>query len=101
MASSCVGEQILRPGNRPIDLSTTRSEALFCGGIMSTFSNRRITEPSAGTVSIAVLGGPLVDRLFVRRDVEKIFKFRRQKLMELFDKNAVSPQRTIICSEMT
>jgi len=52
-------------------------------------------------VHYAVLGGPLVDRLFVRRDVEKIFKFRRQKLMELFDKNAVSPQRTIICSEMT
>ena len=39
-------------------------------------------------VRYAVLGGPLVDRLFVRRDVEKIFDFRRQKLLEMFDKIA-------------
>jgi ligand-binding SRPBCC domain-containing protein len=43
-------------------------------------------------VHYAVLGGPLIDRLFVRRDVEKIFQFRRQKLLELFDKNGVSPR---------
>ena len=52
MASSCVGEQILWPGTRLIDLSTTRSGVLFSGGITSTFSNRRITEPSAETGSI-------------------------------------------------
>lgn len=40
-------------------------------------------------VRYAVLGGPLVDRLFVRRDVEKIFEFRRQRLLEIFDENAV------------
>lgn len=29
-------------------------------------------------------GGWLVDRLFVRRDIEKIFAFRRKRLLELF-----------------
>jgi ligand-binding SRPBCC domain-containing protein len=42
-------------------------------------------------VRYAVLGGPLLDRLFVRREVEKIFDFRKQRLIELFAKNAVSP----------
>jgi ligand-binding SRPBCC domain-containing protein len=36
-------------------------------------------------IRYAVLGGPLVDRLFVRGDVEKIFEFRRRKLLEIFD----------------
>jgi ligand-binding SRPBCC domain-containing protein len=31
-------------------------------------------------------GGALMDRLFVRRDVEKIFAYRNQKLKELFGK---------------
>jgi ligand-binding SRPBCC domain-containing protein len=35
-------------------------------------------------VRYAVLGGSLVDRLFVRRDIEKIFKFRRERLLTLF-----------------
>ena len=39
-------------------------------------------------VRYAVLGGSPVDRLFVRRDVKKIFEFRRQKLLHMFDKNA-------------
>ena len=38
-------------------------------------------------VHYAVLGGPLVERLFVRRDIERIFEFRRQKLLELFDRS--------------
>ncbi len=29
-------------------------------------------------------GGAIIDRLFVRRDVERIFAFRREKLHELF-----------------
>ena len=29
-------------------------------------------------------GGWLLDRLFVRRDLERIFQYRRQKLLELF-----------------
>jgi ligand-binding SRPBCC domain-containing protein len=29
-------------------------------------------------------GGAIIDRLFVRRDVERIFAFRQQKLRELF-----------------
>jgi len=36
-------------------------------------------------VRYAVPGGALVDRLFVRRDVEKIFEFRREKLSALFE----------------
>ena len=35
-------------------------------------------------VRYAVLGGLLADRLFVRRDVEKIFAFRRKRLLALF-----------------
>jgi ligand-binding SRPBCC domain-containing protein len=35
-------------------------------------------------VRYAVPGGALVDALFVRPDVEKIFEFRRRKLGELF-----------------
>ena len=35
-------------------------------------------------VRYAVPGGTIVNRLMVRRDVEKIFEFRRQKLLELF-----------------
>ncbi len=35
-------------------------------------------------VNYAPPGGWLIDRLFVRRDVEKIFDFRRQKLIEMF-----------------
>jgi ligand-binding SRPBCC domain-containing protein len=35
-------------------------------------------------VNYAVWGGVLVDRLFVRRDVERIFEFRRAKLREYF-----------------
>ena len=30
-------------------------------------------------------GGAIIDKLFVRRDVEGIFAFRRQKLLELFE----------------
>ena len=35
-------------------------------------------------VRYAILGGLLVDRLFVRRDVETIFAFRRKRLLALF-----------------
>ncbi len=36
-------------------------------------------------VRYAAPGGKLTDWLFVRRDVERIFQFRRQKLLEVFD----------------
>ena len=35
-------------------------------------------------VRYAVFGGELIDRLFVRRDLEKIFTYRQQTLAELF-----------------
>lgn len=35
-------------------------------------------------VEYAVLGGSLVDRLFVRPDLEKVFAYRRAKLVEIF-----------------
>lgn len=49
----------------------------------------RFTAQNGGTlcsdhVRYAVLGGEPVNRLFVRRDVEKIFAFRRRKLEERF-----------------
>ena len=49
----------------------------------------RFEERDGGTLAIdqvdyAVLGGWLIEKLFVRGDVEKIFEFRRQKLLEIF-----------------
>lgn len=49
----------------------------------------RFTAQDGGTlasdsVRYAVPGGWLIERLFVRRDVEKIFRYRRDKLQELF-----------------
>lgn len=49
----------------------------------------RFREERGGTVAedhivYAVPGGALVNRLFVARDVEKIFAFRSEKLRELF-----------------
>ena len=49
----------------------------------------RFEERDGGTdcfdhVRYAVLGGALVNRFFVRRDVEKIFSYRREKMLELF-----------------
>lgn len=35
-------------------------------------------------VRYAVPGGQIIDRLFVRRDIETIFAFRRQKLLQVF-----------------
>jgi len=32
----------------------------------------------------APFGGALVNRLFVRRDVERIFEYRKERLLELF-----------------
>ncbi len=50
----------------------------------------RFVERAGGTecfdvVRYAVLGGALVNRFFVRGDVEKIFAYRREKMRELFD----------------
>lgn len=49
----------------------------------------RFTARNGGTqcvdqVRYAVWGGAVINRLFVRRDVEKIFAFRRRKLEETF-----------------
>ena len=52
----------------------------------------RFREERGGTVAedrvlYAVPGGTLIHRLFVARDVEKIFAFRSEKLRELFGGN--------------
>jgi ligand-binding SRPBCC domain-containing protein len=49
----------------------------------------RFIEKDGGTlctdeVRYAVWGGAIVNKFFVRRDVEAIFEFRRKKLLELF-----------------
>ncbi len=38
-------------------------------------------------VDYAVPGGALVNKLFVKQDVEKIFAYRHQKLLEIFSAN--------------
>lgn len=55
-------------------------------------------EYNGGTLCIdhvhyAILGGRLVERLFVRRNLERIFAFRRVKLLELFAENGAPPTR--------
>jgi len=52
----------------------------------------RFEEHNGGTLCVdhvryAVFGGRLVEWLFVRRDLERIFAFRRGKLLELFAEN--------------
>lgn len=36
------------------------------------------------TVNYDVLGGRLIDRFFVRPDIEKVFSYRRKKIKEIF-----------------
>lgn len=36
------------------------------------------------TVNYDVLGGRLIDRFFVRPDIEKVFSYRRKKITEIF-----------------
>lgn len=48
------------------------------------FESREQGTAVADSVQYAVPGGWVVDWLFVRRDVERIFQFRRRKLLELF-----------------
>lgn len=50
----------------------------------------RFTEVDGGTlvedrVEYAVLGGALIDRLFVAPDLRRIFDYRQERLRELFD----------------
>ena len=49
-----------------------------------TFEERDGGTLARDRVQYAVIGGQLVNRLFVRRDVEKIFHFRQEKLQGLF-----------------
>jgi ligand-binding SRPBCC domain-containing protein len=42
-------------------------------------------------VDYDVLGGRLVERLFVRRDVEKIFAYRKERLVEMFGRPVAQP----------
>jgi ligand-binding SRPBCC domain-containing protein len=49
-----------------------------------TFEARDSGTLARDMVRYAVIGGQLVNRLFVRRDVEKIFRFRQEKLREIF-----------------
>ena len=49
----------------------------------------RFEEQAGGTlvldaVDYAVYGGKWIERLFVSRDLNRIFEFRRQKLLEIF-----------------
>ena len=49
-----------------------------------TFEERDGGTLARDRVQYAVIGGRLINTLFVRRDVERIFHFRREKLRELF-----------------
>jgi len=47
-------------------------------------------------VRYVVFGGWLVERLFVRRDVERIFAFRRERLLEIFGGEAAGTIRPAV-----
>jgi ligand-binding SRPBCC domain-containing protein len=49
-----------------------------------TFEERDGGTVARDLVRYAVMGGRLINTLFVRRDVENIFRFRQQTLKELF-----------------
>lgn len=51
------------------------------------------TTLAADRVRYAVLGGRLVNRLLVERDLRKIFAFREAKMSELFGGRSVEPVR--------
>jgi ligand-binding SRPBCC domain-containing protein len=60
-----------------------------CGPYREWYHEHTFSEQDGGTlvgdrVRYALLGGALIERLFVRRDVAKIFAYRQQKLAELF-----------------
>lgn len=50
-----------------------------------TFEERDGGTLTRDSIQYAVWGGALVNHLFVRRDLEKIFTFRRAKMLELFN----------------
>jgi len=55
----------------------------------------RFEERDGGTLCLdriryAIFGGWLIEKLFVRRDVERIFTFRQKKLLELFAEETAS-----------
>ena len=56
----------------------------------------RFEEHEGGTrcvdhVSYSVVGGVLVEKFFVRRDLERVFAFRQTRLAELFAENSPPP----------
>ena len=53
-----------------------------------TFEERDGGTLARDVVRYSVFGGALVDRLFVRRDVEKIFAYREKRLKELLGPRA-------------
>lgn len=54
------------------------------------FSSRDGGTEVLDTVRYAVFGGGLVERLLVRRDVRRIFEFRRRALEERFSETTIS-----------
>ncbi len=58
-----------------------------------TFEERDGGTLTRDVVRYSVFGGALVDRLFVRRDVEKIFTYRTQRLLELLGPAPAGPSQ--------
>jgi len=56
-----------------------------------TFGERDGGTLARDVVRYSVFGGALIDRLFVRRDVKKIFAYRTQRLLELLGPAPASP----------
>ncbi len=56
-----------------------------------TFEERDGGTLARDVVRYSVFGGALIDRLFVRRDVEKIFAYRSKRLLELLGPALASP----------
>jgi len=58
-----------------------------------TFSKRNAGTEVVDFIRYRPVGGAVINWLFVRRDVEKIFAFRREVLLRLFGKGSCSSQK--------
>ena len=65
---------------------TTTRPLPVSGGITHTFEEKGRRHPvPRDHAEYAVWGGAIIKRLFVRRDVEKIFEYRQKALREILE----------------
>ena len=83
----CAGRARLRNGSRPIVLWTSSGAApIACGIHEHTFTPQDGGTLAKDTVRYAVLGGAIVQRLFVTSELKRIFQYRNAALKDHFSR---------------